>query len=60
MNCKICGKRIRLVPSAEERARKFGGKPADYTRLFDTHTECALTKREADTRELMARITKGV
>lgn len=54
-NCRICGKPIVLVPSAKERAEKYGGKPSDYTRLFDTHTDCALKKREEDTLELMRR-----
>lgn len=56
MNCSICGKPIILVPSAKERAKKYGRKPSDYTRLFTTHSECALAKREADTLELMRRL----
>lgn len=59
MNCSICGKRIVLVPSAAARARKYGGQPRDYTRLFTTHDQCALDKREADTLELMRRINQG-
>ena len=56
MNCTICGKKITLVPSAKERADKYGGKPADYTKLFTEHTQCVLDKREAETTALM-RIT---
>lgn len=40
MKCIYCGRPIVLVPSAEERARKSGGKPSDYTKLFTAHTEC--------------------
>lgn len=46
MNCTHCGKPIYLVPSAKERAAKFGGKPSDYTRLFTMHTVCVLEKRD--------------
>jgi hypothetical protein len=56
MNCTICGKKITLVPSAKERADKCGGKPADYTKLFTTHTQCLLDKRERETLELMRRV----
>jgi hypothetical protein len=55
MNCTICGKKITLVPSAKERADKYGGKPSDYTKLFTQHSACALDKRERETRELMQR-----
>lgn len=53
MNCTICGKPIVLVPSATERARKSGGKPSDYTKLFTTHSSCAVEKRSAEAVELM-------
>ena len=33
------------MPSAAERAKKWGGKPSDYTRLFITHSKCELAKR---------------
>lgn len=56
MNCSICGLPIRLTPSAAERARKFGGKPSDYTRLFTAHAECELAKRQRDTSDLIARL----
>lgn len=57
MKCTHCGKPIKLVPSATERARKFGGVPADYTKLFTTHADCAIAKREAEAVALMRRIT---
>lgn len=40
MKCIHCKKEIVLVPSASERAKKFGGKPSDYTKLFTEHKEC--------------------
>ena len=45
MNCTLCGKPITLVPSARERADRYGGKPADYTRLFRQHAECLIESR---------------
>lgn len=56
MNCTICGKPIVLVPSAVERAAKYGGKPSDYTKLFTTHSECSIAKRERETVELMRKL----
>ena len=53
MNCTICNKPIILIPSAKERAKKFGGKPSDYTRLFTTHSQCALNKRKNDTEKFL-------
>jgi len=53
--CTICGGPIELNPSAVERAKKFGGKPDDYTRRFTTHAQCEIDKRERETRELIAR-----
>lgn len=55
MNCSICGKRIVLVPSAAERARRFGGRPQDYTRLFTAHAACTVAAREDGARALMVR-----
>jgi hypothetical protein len=55
MKCSICGKEIELVPSARERAKKYGGTPGFYTKLFPDHAKCLLKKREADTLELMRR-----
>lgn len=53
MNCTLCGKPIVLSPSAAERAEKYGGAPADYTKLFTTHAACFVEQREADTYALM-------
>lgn len=47
MNCIHCHKPIELVPSAAERARKFGGVPSDYTALFTYHAACTLKLRSA-------------
>lgn len=62
MNCTICGKKIVLVPSAEERAKKdvTGKTAAYYTSLFTTHSACALAERQRSTSELMARLRAGV
>ena len=56
MNCTICGKPITLVPSAAERARKFGGKPADYIKLFTAHAQCQIDKRNREMAQLLERI----
>ena len=56
MNCTICGKPIELVPSAAERARRYGGTPADYTKLFTEHTHCQVEQRELATIKLMRRL----
>lgn len=53
--CVHCGKEIVLVPSAAERARKHGGSPSDYSKLFTEHADCALAKRRADAIALMRR-----
>ena len=53
MNCYICGKPVVLVPSAKERAKKYGETPAYYTRLFPAHAECVLKKRDEEVRKLM-------
>jgi hypothetical protein len=54
MNCTICDKPVILSPSAKERAKKYGDHPASYyTKLFPTHTECAIKKRNDETSELM-------
>jgi hypothetical protein len=46
MKCRICQQEIVLTPSAQERAKKYGGKPSDYTRLFTTHSHCFLKERD--------------
>ena len=53
MNCALCGKPIVLVPSAKERADKYGGTPNDYTRLFTAHADCQVRKRNKDTLALI-------
>ena len=53
MNCRICNKPIVLVPSAKERAAKFGGTPEFYTRLFTTHGTCQVAERSRDAIETM-------
>lgn len=55
MNCTLCHKPIVLVPSAQERSKKYGMPAAYFTALFTTHAACALAKREQDTLELMRR-----
>ncbi len=56
MKCRICNEPIVLIPSAKERADKFGGKPSDYTKLFTTHSLCLLEKRAKQTDELMKKV----
>lgn len=56
MNCTICNKPIVLLPSAKERAEKFGETPRFYARLFREHADCQIAKRNADTLALMRRI----
>lgn len=56
-NCKHCGKPITLVPSAQERAKKYGGSPIYYTNMFDYHSDCTLKMRKEATSELISRIS---
>ena len=56
MNCTICNKPVVLRPSANERAKKFGGTAQDYINLFPTHSDCFIAKRNADTSELIKRL----
>lgn len=37
MNCTICGKPVVLVPSAAERAKKYGDHPASYYTALRGH-----------------------
>lgn len=53
--CNICNRPIVLTPSAKKRARKFGGKPSDYTAMFDSHADCLIKKRNKETSELIQR-----
>ncbi|QKE55073.1 membrane protein [Pseudomonas phage PAP02] len=43
--CKYCGKPIVLVPSAEERAKKFGESSKFYLNLFYAHGDCIVKSR---------------
>jgi hypothetical protein len=53
MKCNICNKQVTLSPSAKERAKKFGGSPSHYTRLFPQHAECIVRKRSEESSELL-------
>lgn len=55
MNCIHCKKPIILVPSATERAAKYGGKPSDYTKLFTAHPDCTLKYRDDLMKKIMAK-----
>lgn len=57
MKCTICGKPVLLVPSAKERAKKYGGKPSDYTKLFTEHSACIINKRNEDVLKLMRKMS---
>jgi hypothetical protein len=56
MNCTHCNKPIVLVPSAAERAAKYGMPASYYTSLFTMHSECQLKLRSEGTSELMRRL----
>lgn len=56
MQCTVCKRPVVLVPSARERAARYGGTAADYVRLFPVHAECTLRVRAAETADLCARI----
>lgn len=60
MNCSICGKPVVLIPSAAERAKKNGGKPEDYIKLFPHHAECYVKQRSAESVALMRKINATV
>jgi hypothetical protein len=53
MICNICNKPVVLVPSAAERAMRFGGSPSDYIRLFRQHAACIVKQRSEESTELM-------
>ncbi|MEG0486366.1 MAG: hypothetical protein RR575_00375 [Acinetobacter sp.] len=48
MNCSSCNKPIILLPSAKERAAKYGKTAKYYERLFTQHAECILKKRHTN------------
>ena len=54
--CSICKKEIKLTPSAAERAKKYGGKPSDYSELFTSHSKCQALQNKEDVTDLMRRI----
>ena len=58
MKCTHCKKEIVLIPSAKERAEKFGGVPSDYTKLFTMHSSCQLEAMEQQTSDLIKTLTK--
>ena len=57
--CTICKKPIVLVPSAKERAKRYGNTPQYYTNLFTEHTHCKIEKYNKDTVELIKRLSRG-
>ena len=57
--CTYCGKPIILIPSAEERARKYGGNASDYTKLFTAHGSCVVNARSESARRLMEKFRAG-
>ena len=57
--CTSCGEEITLTPSAKDRARKFGGKPSDYTKLFTKHADCELADRDTAVRKLIREQTNA-
>lgn len=46
MKCTYCNKPVVLVPSAQERAKRYGGTPQFYTKLFPSHVQCFLDARD--------------
>ncbi len=54
-NCIHCKKPIRLIPSAEERARVGGGVASDYVKLFTAHGDCTVKYRNKLAMELIAK-----
>lgn len=57
-NCTYCQQPIVLTPSATERARKFGGKPSDYSRQFTAHSECQIKARTQASTDLVRSICR--
>ena len=60
MKCLICNREIVLVPSAKERAAKFGGKPSDYIKNFQTHADCFLEQRKIGDIALQKKLTTNI
>ena len=55
MKCKICAEPIILRPSAKERARRYGGKPSDYEKLFQTHSSCQVRRNSENLKKLLTK-----
>lgn len=55
--CTICGKDIVLMPSAADRAKRYGETPAYYSSLFTVHSHCLIAERTAEVLELIKRRT---
>ena len=56
MLCTVCHRPVVLVPSAQERAKKYGKSAEYYTKLFPQHSSCTLEKRKRETAELILRL----
>ena len=56
MKCRLCNQDIILVPSAEERAKKYGGTAQFYANLFTVHGECQVRKNKIDSKQLMEKL----
>lgn len=46
--CDKCGKPIQLVPSAQERVKKYGGTVDYYKRIFNMHNKCIMELRRTN------------
>lgn len=57
--CSICKQDIVLVPSAEQRAKKYGETAEYYRSLFVSHVSCQLDHRKRSVLELMKRISSN-
>lgn len=60
MACKYCNKEVVLVPSAQERSKKYGMPASYYTKLFQNHAKCELENRKKLTQELLTKQKKFV
>lgn len=54
--CNLCQQPVILVPSAEERAKKYGGTPDFYRSLFKVHSWCQIAANRASQLELTKRL----
>ena len=53
--CTYCNKPIVLVPSASDRASKYGQSPEYYRSLFTVHGKCQVEMRKESTSQLIER-----